>query len=190
MLSEPTGRTRHLTDEELKRLLEAGRNHSSQMYAAIVLSVGCGLRQGELLRLSWPDIDLDRHRLQVMIAKNREARAVYVPPAAAEALRLLKNRKVVGSSVLTLDSGEPLRKNTLEARWRKVRSAARLEDFRWHDLRHSCASFLAQSGATLLEIGSVLGHRSPSVTQRYAHLVQGEPIKGHGDLDQMLRGKR
>ncbi|EQD57803.1 Integrase, catalytic core, phage domain protein, partial [mine drainage metagenome] len=49
-------------------------------------------------------------------------------------------------------------------RWRTVRAAAGLADFHGHDMRHSCASFLAQQGATLLEIGSVLGHRSPAIT--------------------------
>jgi integrase len=55
MLSEPAGRTGHLTDEELQRLLEAAIEHSPQMHAAILLSVGCGLLQGELLRLTWSD---------------------------------------------------------------------------------------------------------------------------------------
>jgi site-specific recombinase XerD len=67
-----------------------------------------------------------------------------------------------------------------------VRPAAGLKDFRWHDLRHSCASFLAASGASLVEIGSVLGHRSPSVTARYAHLVAGKPVTGHAKLDEKL----
>jgi site-specific recombinase XerD len=62
-----------------------------------------------------------------------------------------------------------------------------LRDFRWHDLRHSCASFLAQQGATLLEIASVLGHRSTVVTRRYAHLVQGAPVTGHAALNEKLQ---
>jgi integrase len=86
-------------------------------------------------------------------------------------------------------AGKPLKKSWLEVRWRKVRDAAGLEDFHWHDLRHSCASFLAQKGASLLEIGSVLGHKSPSMTMRYAHLVQGAPVRGHAELDALLRGK-
>lgn len=186
MLSEPVGRTRHLSDEELKTLLKEGEKHSPLMYAAIVLSVGCGLRQGELLRLAWSDLDLEKQRLRVMIAKNKEARSVHLPSAAVHALKALKKQPIVGTRVFVTENGEPLKKTTLEARWRKVRDAAGLADFRWHDLRHSCASFLAQSGATLLEIGSVLGHKSPSVTQRYAHLVQGAPVKGHTELDQKL----
>ena len=57
-------------------------------------------------------------------------------------------------------------------------------------LRHTCASYLAQNGANLLEIGSVLGHKSPSVTQRYAHLIEGAPVTGHTKLDDKLRSER
>ena len=71
--------------------------------------------------------------------------------------------------------------------WKAVRSAAGLKDFRWHDLRHSCASYLAQNGSGLLEIGNVLGHKSPSVTARYSPLVEGAPLPAHAGLDKKLR---
>ena len=52
----------------------------------------------------------------------------------------------------------------------KALEEADIKDFRFHDLRHSCASYLAQSGASLLEIADLLGHKQISVTKRYAHL--------------------
>ena len=54
--------------------------------------------------------------------------------------------------------------------WKKALEDAEIKDFRFHDLRHSCASYLAQSGASLLEIADVLGHKQISVTKRYAQL--------------------
>ena len=54
--------------------------------------------------------------------------------------------------------------------WYKALKEADIEDFRFHDLRHSCASYLAMNGASLLEIADVLGHKQISVTHRYAHL--------------------
>jgi site-specific recombinase XerD len=72
--------------------------------------------------------------------------------------------------------------------WRETRAAAGLRDFHWHDLRHCCASFLAQNGATLLEIGHVLGHRDLATTLRYSHLVQSKPVTGHAGLDAKLWG--
>jgi site-specific recombinase XerD len=110
-----------------------------------------------------------------------------LPSVAVEALKALRKGKVVSATHVFLLGDEPFEKSMLETRWKTIRKDAGLQDFRWHDLRHSCASFLAQKGATLLEIGSVLGHKSPSVTQRYSHLVQGALVKGHAKLDAKLR---
>lgn len=190
LLTEPKGRVRYLSDGELSALLRAAVAQSSTMHAAVLLSVGCGIRQSELRRLRWADVDLDKQRIRVLLTKNNESRQVYLPSAAADALRVLKRGTVIGQTVIADDMGQPVTKEWLEYRWRLIRAAAGLHDFRWHDMRHSCASFLAQQGATLLEIGSVLGHRSPSVTQRYAHLVQGAPVTGHAQLDKKLQEPR
>jgi integrase len=190
LLTEPKGRTRFLSDSELAKVLAVAKGHSPVMHTAIIVSIACGVRQGELLRLRWADIDLDAGRLTVLVSKNDTARTVYLPSVAVEALKALKKAKVVSATaVFLIDEGAPLNKSGLEWRWREIRTTAGLRDFRWHDLRHSCASFLAQKGATLLEIGSVLGHKSPSVTQRYSHLVQGAPVTGHTELDAKLRGQ-
>lgn len=188
MLREDNERQRYLDDAELVVLLQAAKEHSATMYAATVLSIGCGLRQGELLNLKWSDIDLEAGRLRIMRTKTDQARSVYVPSAAVAALKALKRGKVIGTQGVFLhEDGTPLNKGTLRNRWLEVRAAAGLQDFRWHDLRHSCASFLAQQGATLLEIASVLGHRSTAVTRRYAHLVEGAPVTGHAALDGKLQ---
>ena len=189
MLTEPKGRMRYLTDEELAALLKAAADLSPTMNAAVLLSVGCGVRQSELRRLRWADVDIDLQRIRILLTKNNESRSVFLPAAAAEALHALKRGPIVGQTVIADERGQPAAKDWLEYRWRVIRDAAGLQNFHWHDMRHSCASFLAQQGATLLEIGSVLGHRSPSVTQRYAHLVQGAPVTGHSALDDKLRGR-
>lgn len=187
MLRENNERQRYLSNKELSRLLKSAAVHSPTMHAAIVVSVACGLRQGELLRLTWADIDLKAQRARILKTKTDRARSVYLAKAAVDALKGLKSNRVVGAvPVFLAEDGEPLNKGTLRVRWLAVRDAAKLRDFRWHDLRHSCASFLAQQGATLLEIGSVLGHSSPVITRRYAHLVEGAPVTGHAALDAML----
>ena len=186
MFDEPRGRTRFVDDEELAALLAAAKAYSPTMYAAIVTSLACGVRQGELLRLTWKDIDFAKSRLTVMESKNGEARTMYLPPNAAAVLRDLKRASVVGASVFLKDDGQPIDKDVLARYWNKVRAAAGLRDFRWHDLRHCCASFLAAGGSSLIEIGSILGHRSASVTLKYAHLTQGKPVTGHDALNAKL----
>jgi len=190
LLTEPRGRTRYLTDDELSKVLEAATQHSATMYAAIVVSLGTGMRQGELLRLEWKDIDFKANAARILETKNDQPRAVHLPAVATAAIKELRRGDVVNSRAIFLTvSGKPHNKDTLSGQWIAIRKTAGLENFRWHDLRHSCASFLAQKGATLLEIGSVLGHKSPSVTMRYSHLVAGAPVTGAAALDDKLRGK-
>jgi len=189
LLTEPRGRTRFLSDTELAVLLKTAAEHSVQMHAAIISSIATGIRQGELLRLDWSDIDLAKRTLRVLITKNDEPRTVHLPESACEALRHLKAEKVRSlAAVFVMDDGSRLRKSTLEARWRTIRDRAALADFHWHDLRHSCASIMAQSGATLLQIAEQLGHKSLQMVQRYAHLVQGAALPAHAALDSKLRG--
>lgn len=188
MLREPKGRVRYLTDRELAALLKAARAHGPTLYAAVVVAVSTGIRRGELLRLRWADVTLDNPAsVRVLETKNDTSRAVHLPGVAVAALKELKRGKVVGKPVFLNADGEPMTGPTLDNLWVKIREAAKLQDFRFHDLRHSCASFLAQNGATLLEIGAVLGHKSPSVTARYAHLVAGRAVTGHAALDRKVR---
>ncbi len=189
MLKEPDGRTRFLSAAEIDRLLKAAEG-DQVMRAAILVSIATGLRQGELLRLTWRDVDFEKSDLTVMLSKNSTRRRVHLTATALAALQALREAKVVSPiTVFLAQGGTPLKKSLLESRWRRIRDAAKLEDFHWHDLRHTCASILAQNGSTLLEIGSVLGHKSPSMTMRYSHLIQGKAVTGHAKLDELLRGK-
>jgi integrase len=189
LLTEPKGRARFLNDDELAALLEKASKHSTLMHAAIMVSIATGIRQGELLRLDWSDVDFAKQTLRIRESKNDESRAVHLPESACTALRALRGAKVRAiGPVFIMESGGRLKKSTLESRWATIRDSAGLRDFHWHDLRHTCASFLAQQGATLMQIGSQLGHRSPSVTMRYSHLVQGAATPAHVELDKKLRG--
>jgi integrase len=182
LLREPAGRTRYLSDSELAKVLEIAKAHSPDMTAAILVSLATGVRQGELLRLTWGNVDFEHHQITVLLTKNGDARSVHLPSVAEAALQSLRP-----TGWKPADKVFHYGQGALIYRWKEIRAAAELEDFRWHDLRHSCASFLAQQGATLLQIGAILGHRSPSVTARYAHMVQGAAIPAHAGLDGKLR---
>ena len=159
------------------------------MHAAVVTSLATGLRQGELLRLEWKDVDFERQTVVVLISKNTKRRIVHLPAPAITALKVLRRNGMVGPKPIFVDGeGERATKDYLAVHWKRVRKTAGLVDFRWHDLRHSCASFLAQNGASLVEIGSVLGHSSPSITAKYAHLVAGRPVTGADKLAEKLLG--
>jgi integrase len=185
--TEPRERVRFLNDEELAALLTAAEKHARWMHAAVLVSLATGVRQGELLRLEWKDIDFEKKTLTVLISKNTKRRLVHLPEPATAALKKLRRDGVVGPKlVFVRTDGEAVDKSFLTFHWNVVRIAAKLTDFRWHDLRHSCASFLAQNGASLPEIGSVLGHSSPTITAKYAHLVAGRPVTGADKLGEKL----
>ncbi len=189
MLTEPKGRTRYLTDDEIAALLAAAKSQGPVMHAAVLVSIATGLRKGELLRLTWADVDFAAQSLRILRTKNGEARGVHIPPSAVAALQTLKKATVVGASCFLDDDGQPIGQGWIEYRWKQVIKDSGVRNFRWHDLRHSCASILAQNGASLPEIGSVLGHQSASATYRYSHLIDGKIVKGHSALDAKLSGK-
>jgi integrase len=187
MLTEPDARVRYLSDDELSAVLKAAIGHSPAVYAAVTVALATGVRQGEMLRLTWADVDFARSTIRLLLTKNGTARSVHLPVIAAEALKAVKAGTVVGARVFLYTDGTPLDQDRLNREWRRVRAAAGLTNFRWHDFRHSCASFLAQNGATLLEIGSVLGHKRAQTTLKYAHLAEGKAVTGHAALDEKLR---
>ncbi len=82
--------------------------------------------------------------------------------------------------------GEWLTRDRANSQWKKIRKAAGLKNFRWRDLRHSCASFLGANGASLVEIGSVLGHKDPRSTAGYIHMVRQKEVTGHAAMAAMV----
>lgn len=187
LMTEPRERVRFLNDKELTAVLAEAAKHSPFMHAAVVVSLGTGLRQGELLRLMWDDVDLVKATVTVHVSKSGRRRKVHLPKPAIDAIKGLRRNGIVGPRWVFVDEeGKPANKGFLNYRWKAVRKAAGLHDFRWHDIRHSCASYLAQSGASLVEIGAVLGHSSPSITAKYAHLVSGAAVTGSAALASKL----
>jgi integrase len=169
-LKEPRGRVRFLSDDERERLLEACRQSSEdRLFPLVVLALSTGARRGELLGLRWPDIDLERGQAVLHHTKNQERRAV---PLTGLSLEMLKERsrlrRIDTDFVFANHAGRP---TFPRKAWEEALIAAQLEDFRFHDLRHSAASYLAMSGATLAEIAEVLGHKTLAMVKRYAHLT-------------------
>ena len=167
---EPRGRVRFLSDDERARLLEACKQSSNaDLYPAVVLALSTGARQAEIMGLAWKRVDLSRGVAVLDDTKNGERRAL---PLAGLALSLLTDRAKVRriDTDLLFPGRNPARPVELRKPWMAALAAAGIEDFRWHDLRHSAASYLAMNGATLAEIAEVLGHKTLQMVKRYAHL--------------------
>ncbi|MFQ5519469.1 MAG: tyrosine-type recombinase/integrase [Mariprofundus sp.] len=171
---EPKGRTRFLSDDERKRLLDACKESSSkQLYPAVLLAMSTGMRRGEQFGLRWQDVDLQTGRIILTDTKNGETRvAIATGPALDELRKLAKVRRIDCDLVFPgrLKKCQPV---VLERPFREALEAAEIEDFRWHDLRHCFASELAMSGATLAELAEAMGHKTLDMVKRYAHLTEG-----------------
>lgn len=171
---ENKGRVRYLDDNELPRFLAACRKHPD-LYLAVLLSLTTGGRQTEIMSLRWGQIDLKTGRatLHAGTTKNDDARVLSV---VGEAYTLLQERSKVRS--LTDDRIFPPTSLAKKSDYLNLRTPftaalkeAEINNFHWHDLRHTCASYLMMNGVSSLEISKVLGHRTMAMVSRYAHLA-------------------
>lgn len=168
--SENNSRTRFLTPDERERLLRVCRLSAwPQLHLLVLMAITTGARRGELLALRYGDLDLEAATAHVRTSKNGEQRVLPLTPAVVAEIRRLGLGGPDG--LLFACRTRPSQAHAMGHVWATALKTARIEAFKFHDLRHSCASYLAQQGASLLEIADVLGHKSLRMTQRYSHLT-------------------
>ncbi len=178
-LTEPQGRVRYLSDGERDSLLRSAKvSPHPHLYTIVLLALTSGARKGEILGLHWKDVDLASQRAVLHDTKNRERRTLtLVSQVVVELRKLQKVRRIDTDLIFTHPTTGKPNPFYIDKAWREARDIAKLSDFRFHDLRHSCASNLAMNGATLAEIAAVLGHKTLSMVKRYSHLSD-EHVKG------------
>ncbi len=169
---EPRGRVRFLSDDERQRLLRACKESTNPyLYTVVVLALSTGGRRMEIMRLTWEDVDLQKGVLRFQDTKNGERRAVPVTGHARDLLdRMSKVRRI--DTKLLFPGSNPQQPIDLRAPWEAALTRAQITDFLFHDLRHSAASYLAMTGASLAAIAEVLGHKTLQMVKRYAHLSE------------------
>jgi len=165
---ENNERIRFLSDNERTRLFESCKaSQWSKLYLLVLMAITTGARKSELLNLTFNDIDFYRKTAHVKTSKNGQPRIL---PLTNEVIIELDKFKYQEAALIFNSEIKPDKPMCFTKQWKKALTQAEITDFRYHDLRHSCASLLAQSGASLLEIAEVLGHKQIQVTKRYAHL--------------------
>ncbi|WGK81039.1 site-specific integrase [Vibrio aestuarianus] len=167
-LAENNGRSRFLSNSEISSLLSACSYSSwERLHLLVLMAITTGARRSELLHLTWQDIDLKRKQAKLEQTKNGEKRLLVLTNEVVESL--IKFRKNEGFLFPhPQDNSSPF--INFDKHWFSALNKASIKDFRFHDLRHTCASLLASQGASLLAISEVLGHKSITMTKRYAHL--------------------
>ncbi len=164
------GRLRFLNIDEKDRLLAACKESDSKdLYLIVILAISTGMRRGEILNLSWRNIDFETETIWLDETKNGEQRFI---PLIGIPLTLLKS-KYAGQSKEYLvfpSSKQPSSPIDIRSAWEKVLKVAGIENCVFHSLRHTTASNMAMDYASLIEIAELLGHKTLQTTKRYAHL--------------------
>ncbi|MEZ5559153.1 MAG: tyrosine-type recombinase/integrase [Pseudomonadales bacterium] len=168
---EPRKRVRWITQEEAATLLKELPEHLADMAA---FTLATGLRQRNVSYLKWEQVDMARGMAWIHADQSKSRRAIAVPlieDAKSVLLRRLGRHPVF---VFTY-KGEPVGRTTTKA-WKNALKRAGISDFRWHDLRHTWASWHVQKGTSLQELMELGGWSSFEMVLRYAHLA-GEHLK-------------
>lgn len=165
-------RERYLSADEADRLLAAAERSRNSLLAPVVgLLLLTGMRVSELLSTRWEHVDLERRTLFVPTSKTGRTR--YVPIASTAVEIIEKLPKAPGATFLfPSPKGAAKHLTTIKHGWQTARDEAGLPGLRIHDLRHSAASFMVNSGVDLFAVGKVLGHANVASSARYSHLSQ------------------
>lgn len=169
-------RVRFLEPAELDRLLKACKTREKRrgaryprLHALVLMALLTGARRGELMGLKWGDVDLAAGIARLGRTKNGDRRTLVLLPQVVQALQPFASPDA-GRYVFGSPSTQYRGPASLDTAWRKALARAQIEDFRFHDLRHCCASYMVQAGIDLAVVADILGHRKLDMTKRYAHL--------------------
>ena len=178
---ENNERDRWLTKQEATRLMK----HCEPLLRHIVtFALNTGMRQGEILSLEWSAVDMARRTAVVMKSKNGRRRTLPLSDSAFSVLKeRAKVRHIHNQFVFTNGSGGKVDRSKMTRKFGKAVKQANIMDFRFHDLRHTAATWLAQAGHDIYFIARWLGHQDIKMTQRYAHHCVDSLRKGTSALE-------
>jgi integrase len=162
--------TEFLKDEELDRLLKVLEGWPCKESSALIkFALLSGLRKGEILRLTWDEVNFEQGMITLRGPKGGKTQTI---PVSTQAIGVIKGLEKTSSYVFPGQGGR--QKTNFRKPWDKIRRAAALPDnFRFHGLRHHFASTLVSNGVDLCVVQALLTHKDSRTTQRYAHLSPG-----------------
>jgi integrase len=166
LYEEPKRRVRWITPEQAKTLLAELPEHQREM---ALFALATGLRQGNVTGLRWLQVDLERRTVWIPANKAKGGEDLYVPLNNL-AIEILKRQCGKHPERVFTYKGKPVTWVNMRG-WRNALKRAGIFDFRWHDLRHTWASWLIQRGTPLYDLHEMGGWKSEAMVRRYAHLA-------------------
>lgn len=181
LFKEPPGRTRALTAEEFDRLYQELPEHLAEM---ALFSMATGLRQGNVKGLQWCNVNMDIGQMWVDADSHKNGYAHGVP-LNETALSVLRRQWGKHPTHVFTYNGKPVEWVNTRA-WREALQRANIEDFRWHDLRHTWATWLREQGTPTHELRILGGWRTQSMVERYAHVGPSTVAHAAKRMDNLL----
>lgn len=167
MERENNTRDRWLSPEEEIRLFNAALPWFREV---TVFALNTGMRMGEITALTWAGVDLFRRTVTVLRSKNGERRTIPVNETVVGLLKQKHSKRDRNFDlVFTSQAGTALDGANIRRALGSALKQSKIKDFHFHDLRHTCATRMVQAGVDLYKVQRILGHKSPIMTQRYAH---------------------
>ncbi len=165
-VADEAKRERILSKDEEARLLAACVGPRAHLRPIVICALDTGMRQGEIFKLKWADVDLMARRLTVQAMNSKTLRARQVAMTERLTRELTAPHETAPPDPETLVFGI---ENNVAKSFMAVRKETNLTDVRFHDLRHTAATRLAQRGLALTEIARILGHTNITTTFRYTN---------------------
>jgi integrase len=174
-------RVRYLTPAQANVLLRELPEHLADMAK---FSLATGLRKANVTKLEWSQVDITRHVAWIHADQAKAGKPIHVTLNATAMEVLTKQIGKHRTSVFTYKGNPVVQVNTKA--WYKALRRAGIEDFRWHDLRHTWASWLTQQGVPLNVIQEMGAWESAEMVRRYAHLAPEQFAKHARIVDDLL----
>ncbi|MDP6924067.1 MAG: site-specific integrase, partial [Candidatus Scalindua sp.] len=184
-LPENNKRLRYLSNEECCDLIDACLPH---LKPVVIMAINTGMRKEEILSLEWKKhIDLKNGFILLDVTKNGERREIPINQTLRDCLQSIVIKM---NSPFVFNDSNGQRFGDVKKSFKSACQKAGISDFRFHDLRHTFASHLVMAGVDLVTVKNLLGHKSLSMTLRYAHLAPSHTVKAVEALDTRLSEKQ
>jgi len=182
LLKGEVKRVRYLMPSEIQHLLS---NCTAHLKPIVIVALHTGMRKGELLNLKREQVNLEQGFITLIDTKNNERRDIPMDETVKMTLETMENKSC---HFFTDKKGKPL--GDVKKGFAAALKRSGIEDFRFHDLRHTFASNLVMAGVDINVVGELLGHKTPTMTKRYAHLSPVYKKKVVSILDNIMRPER
>lgn len=194
LLEENNRRLRYLNKDECKALINSCKPHLKPI---VITAINTGMRKEEILNLKWDNVDLKNGFILLDVTKNGERREIPINATLHEVLSGIVRRIDIPYVFYAVRKEKEIENQTEESKpsqrygniHRSFQSAcktAKIRDFHFHDLRHTFASQLVMAGIDLTTVKELLGHKTLTMTLRYAHLAPSHKVKAVDILDNTL----